>query len=158
MGISRYAPRARPLRMRMRANITVYSRMYLATSPIVYSISDVQCPVMSSGCELRLHEQLRAVWKSRDKTEPIVRGYLLRGSDDAENKSDAATAERWFVLLGHFFFYTVHRDSPEYSGALLVNVFRSVTLSEDGETLRGKSCTLSHAESKVYRDVCMHSL
>lgn len=86
---------------------------------------------MSSSGVVRLHDQLRAVWKSRDNGEPIVRGYLLLGSGN-----EKSAAERWFVLLGHSFFYTIHRDSPEYSGALLTDIFSPVATRVDEETLK----------------------
>lgn len=85
---------------------------------------------MSSSGVVRLHDQLRAVWKSRDNGEPIVRGYLLLGSGN-----EKGPAERWFVLLGHSFFYTIHRDSPEHSGALLADIFSPVATRVDEETL-----------------------
>lgn len=85
---------------------------------------------MSSSGVLRLHDQLRAVWKSRDDGEPIVRGFLLLGSGN-----EKSVAERWFVLLGHSFFYTIHRDSPEHSGALLADIFSPVATLVDEETL-----------------------
>ena len=84
---------------------------------------------MSSGV-VRLHEQLRAVWKARDKEEPIVRGHLLLGP-----ANDRSVVERWFVLLGHSFFYTIQRDSPEYCGALLTDIFSPVVSRVDEKTL-----------------------
>ena len=39
------------------------------------------------------------------------------------------------MLLGHSFFYTIRRDSPEYSGALLADIFSSVTTRMDRKTL-----------------------
>jgi hypothetical protein len=98
-----------------------------------------------SGGVLRLHEQLRAVWKSRAKDEPFVRGYLL---NRAGNET-SAPAERWFVLLGHSFFYTIRRDSPEYSGALLADIFSSVTTRMDRKTLE-KFNFSSESDAQVY--------
>lgn len=87
---------------------------------------------MSLSGVVRLHDQLRAVWKSRHNEEPaaVVRGYLLLGSGN-----EKSVAERWFVLVGHSFFYTIHRDSPEYSGALLADIFSPVETRVEEETL-----------------------
>lgn len=101
---------------------------------------------MSSGV-VRLHEQLRAVWKSRDNEEPAVRGYLLLGSGN-----EKSVAERWFVLLGHSFFYTIHRDSPEYSGALLADIFSPVTTRVDETTLE-KINSISKSSAQVHCSV-----
>lgn len=95
--------------------------------------------------EIRLHEQLRTVWKSRVKDEAIVRGYLLHAGHSVAKPEDkqqmdgdvAAAAERWFVLIGHCFFYTIHRDSPQFSGALLTDVFGQVTPCTEDKTLEG---------------------
>ena len=96
---------------------------------------------MSSGV-VRLHEQLRAVWKARDKEEPIVRGHLLLGP-----ANDRSVVERWFVLLGHSFFYTIQRDSPEYCGALLTDIFSPVVSRVDEKTLEDFNSPESPPES-----------
>ena len=96
---------------------------------------------MSSGV-VRLHEQLRAVWKARDKEEPIVRGHLLLGP-----ANDRSIVERWFVLLGHSFFYTIQRDSPEYCGALLADIFSPVVSRVNEKTLEDFNSPDSPLES-----------
>lgn len=90
---------------------------------------------MSSGGEtVRLHDQLRAVWKRRSDGagDRAVRGLLRNGGG---GERTAEVAERWFFLLGHSFFYTIRRDSPEFSGALLADIFGTVTACEDGNLL-----------------------
>lgn len=74
----------------------------------------------------------------------------MRCSDD-DKCGDSAATERWFVLLGHFFFYTIHRDSPEYSGALLANIFGPVVIPSAGGKAAGKppNTPSSRAEAKV---------
>ena len=110
------------------------------------------------GEALRLHEQLRAVRKRRGSggaDAPSARGYLLlpphtttavaagstsEGGGGKEKTEEVA--ERWFVLVGHCFFYTIHRESPEFSGALLADIFGPVTNAgaaadeEEGEVLK----------------------
>ena len=102
--------------------------------------------------EIRLHQQLHAVWKSRTQDEPIVHGYLLHGI--AKDVSDIpATAERWFVLIGHSFFYTIHRDSPQFSGALLADVFGQVTPCTADDTkmegIKGQVCSSGFRDHKL---------
>ena len=102
------------------------------------------------GEALRLHDQLRAVWKRRGADAPSARGYLLlpphtvaagtisEGGGGGKEKTEEV-AERWFVLVGHCFFYTIHRESPEFSGALLADIFGPVTnagAEEEGEVLK----------------------
>lgn len=104
------------------------------------AVSAAIISVMSSSGVVRLHDQLRAVWKSRDNEEPVVRGYLLLGSGN-----EKSVAERWFVLVGHSFFYTIHRGSPEYSGALLADIFSPVATRVDEKTLEKFTSTSDSA-------------
>ncbi len=82
-----------------------------------------------------MHEQLEALWESRDKDQPSVKGILLTNTNPApydrleESSPPAVQAqlgEKWFVLLGHSMFYCKQRDSAEYSGAYLTDVFNPV--------------------------------
>ena len=97
---------------------------------------------------MRLHEQLRAVWKSGSggagDGRAGVRGFLRHGA-----RGDNEVAERWFVILGHSFFYTIHCDSPEFSGALLADIFEAVTASADAEKSIEGFFFNSPAESSV---------
>ena len=107
---------------------------------------DVEMSGGGGGEALRLHDQLRAVWKRRGADAPSARGYLLlpphttTASEGGEKTEEVA--ERWFVLVGHCFFYTIHRESPEFSGALLADIFGPVTNAgaaadeEEGEVLK----------------------
>ena len=80
---------------------------------------------------LRMHEQLRALWKGRDKAEhPFVRGLILTGGGNG-----LRVTERWFSVLGHALFYSINRDSPEYSGVFLADIFYPVISRVDEGTL-----------------------
>ena len=79
---------------------------------------------------LRMHEQLRAVWRKRDKEHPFVWGMLLTGIGNEKK-----VIERWFTLLGHALFYCIHRDSPEYSGVFLTDAFNPAVSRVDEKTL-----------------------
>lgn len=84
---------------------------------------------------LRMYEQLRAVWLTRDKDHPFVKGYIktkikrsyLNGHTDA----GANVVERWFTLLGHSLFHCVQKDSTEFTGALLTDLFSPVIARVD---------------------------
>ena len=111
---------------------------------------------MSSGGgvdAVRLHEQLRSVWKRRlvssadcATNSPSTRGYLLLPGSCGEGgeKREREVSERWFALIGHCFFYTMHRDSPEFSGALLADIFGSATPAEN-DALESLSSSLAAA-------------
>ena len=105
---------------------------------------------------LRLYEQLRAVWKTKDKEQPFVRGYLLTkqtpcpsetlrngflhqngGSDFwGPSATESEVVERWFTLLGHALFYCTRKDSQEYSGAMLTDIFSPVMARVDDRTMK----------------------
>ena len=100
--------------------------------------------IMSADNFLRLYEQLRAVWKCRDKEQPFVRGYFLtrsrspavrNGYHQNGGRSPTEVVERWFTLLGHALFYCTSKDSPEYSGAMLTDIFSPVMARVDDKTL-----------------------
>ena len=109
---------------------------------------------MSTSNFLRLYEQLRVVWKSKDKEQPFVRGYILAGRTRSSNgynnhhqnggnasfwdrgaAAEAEIVERWFTLLGHALFYCTSRDSEEYSGAMLTDIFSPVMARVDDKTM-----------------------
>lgn len=118
---------------------------------------------MSANNFVRFYEQLRAVWKSRDKEQPFVRGYLLtkgrpsppplplngynnsprhqngggRELDGGESAfwGPPEVVERWFTLLGHALFYCTSKESAEYNGAMLTDIFSPVMARVDSKTL-----------------------
>ena len=131
---------------------------------------------MAASTFLRLYEQLRAVWKNKDKEQPFVRGYLLTkprpsslsppppplsqqhtqtlrngylhqnggnrefwspgaGGRPAEEGESGEVVERWFMLLGHVLFYCTSKDSQEYAGAMLTDIFSPVMARVDDQTL-----------------------
>lgn len=114
---------------------------------------------MSTNISVRFYEQLRAVWKSRDREQPFVRGYLLtrtrppsslngyyhthtahqNGCSDVDSTLRVRTevVERWFTLLGHALFYCTSRESAEYNGAMLTDIFSPVMARVDEKTLTG---------------------
>ena len=92
---------------------------------------------MSSGV-VRMHDQLRTLWKTRDKDVPLVLGLFVPGSKTEE--AEERVVERWFVLLGHVFFYTLHQNSAEYSGAFLADIFSPVVSRVDSKTLDHFNC------------------
>lgn len=71
-------------------------------------------------------EQLLALWNSRDKDQPFVKGFLLTKADSSTVPQRNQLVEKWFVLLGHSLFYCKGRDCLEYSGVFLTDVFRPV--------------------------------
>ena len=112
---------------------------------------------MSANNFVRFYEQLRAVWRSRDKEQPFVRGYLLTrtrpppplngynnrspGHQNGGNELESAlwgpaeVVERWFTLLGHALFYCTSKESAEYNGAMLTDIFSPVMARVDDKTL-----------------------
>ena len=84
---------------------------------------------MSAGF-IRMHEQLRAVWKARDKDHPFVRGMLLTGAGN-----ERKIFERWFTVVGHALFYCISRESPEYSGVFFTDIFNPVVAKVNDRTL-----------------------
>lgn len=94
---------------------------------------------------VRMYEQLRAVWQTKDKEQPFVRGFLKakKGSSplNGEIPSEGDIAERWFTLLGHSIFYCTHKDSAEYSGALLTDLFSPVIARVDESTQESFNAT-----------------
>lgn len=90
----------------------------------------------------RMHEQLKALWKTRDDQQPFVKGVLLTrnkskdsdGAAEGSNEGCSELLERWFTLLGHVLFFCKSRDSPEYSGALLTDLFSPVLARVDEKT------------------------
>lgn len=113
---------------------------------------------MSASNFVRFYEQLRAVWRSRDKEQPFVRGYLLTRTrpppplngynnhspghqNGGKELSESAfwgppeVVERWFTLLGHALFYCTSKESVEYNGAMLTDIFSPVMARVDDKTL-----------------------
>lgn len=80
---------------------------------------------------VRTHDQLRAVWKARDRELQPVRGYVSFGSDPQVR----TVQERWFLVSGHQLFYTTSRESPEYSGVYFAEVFSPVITQVTETTL-----------------------
>lgn len=84
-----------------------------------------------------VQEQLRALWNSRDKDQPFVKGLLLtktpagiNGLDDCktsnlqqQQQQQEQPSEKWFTLIEHSLFYCKHSECPDYSGALLTDIF-----------------------------------
>ena len=81
---------------------------------------------------IRTHDQLRAVWKARDRDVQPVRGYVSFGSDPEKR----TVQERWFFVTGHELFYTVSRESSEHSGVYLADVFCPVITQVTEVTLK----------------------
>lgn len=68
-------------------------------------------------------QQLEALWTARDKDQPFVKGVLLTNPDGSTVNHPE---ERWFILLGHSLFYCKSKESLEYSGVFLTDVFNPV--------------------------------
>ena len=87
---------------------------------------------------VRMYEQLRAVWQTKDKEQPFVKGFLKSRNGlcslNGELPAGGAIVERWFTLLGHSLFYCTHKESLEYSGALLTDLFSPVIARVDEVT------------------------
>ena len=92
-----------------------------------------------SGDLVHFHDQLRAVWKGRDKDNPFVRGLLQVDGNGSDNR--ITMTERWFTLLGHAFFCCVSRDATDYTGVLLTDVFSPVITRVDEKILKAFSTT-----------------
>lgn len=82
-----------------------------------------------------MHEQLRALWKSRDSDQAFVKGLLLtkntpivsRPYEQGSNKlARSQLVEKSFTLIGHTLFYCKHTESPDFAGALLTDIFSPV--------------------------------
>ena len=100
-----------------------------------------------SGGLVNFHDQLRAVWKVRDKDNPFVRGLLRIGGGGSDNK--ITVIERWLTLLGHAFFCCDARDAADYSGVLLTDVFSPVISRVDERTLTAFSTTDQDVQQQV---------
>lgn len=70
-------------------------------------------------------EQLRALWNSRERENPLVKGIVLTRSN-SEDPCNAQIAERWFALVGHALFSCKQSESPDYSGVFLTDIFSPV--------------------------------
>lgn len=79
---------------------------------------------------LRMHEQLRSLWKARDKDQPYVHGLIL-----TRVGNERKMTERWFTLVGHALFYCISKETPEFSGAFLTDIFSPVISMVDARTL-----------------------
>lgn len=88
----------------------------------------------------RMYDQLRALWSSKSLEQPFVKGILLSAntSNHYENSEIPCSrlSERWFTLLGHSLFYSKYKDCPEFSGALLTDLFSPVIARVDLKTLQ----------------------
>ena len=71
----------------------------------------------------KMRDQLDALWDSRGKDQLAVKGVLLDGSTVTPRNE---LVEKWFVLVGHSLFYCKSRDSQEYSGVFLTDLFNPV--------------------------------
>lgn len=90
-------------------------------------------------------EQLKAVWDSKDKDHPSIRGVLCLETISNQNEestklttnsvSESKLSEKWFTLLGHSLFYCKYSDCQEYSGALLTDLFSPVIARVNQKTL-----------------------
>ena len=86
-----------------------------------------------------MSEQLRALWLTKDREHPFVKGYLktkikrtyLNGHTDGTSDVGANVVERWFTLLGHCLFHCLQKDSVDFTGALLTDVFNPVIARVD---------------------------
>lgn len=77
---------------------------------------------------MKMLEQVEALWNSRDKEQPFVKGILLTKPAGVEDSCNQRTqlVEKWFVLLGHSLFYCKDKGSAEYSGIFLTDLFNPV--------------------------------
>ncbi len=91
----------------------------------------------------RMSEQLRALWLTKDREHPFVKGYLktkikrtyLNGHTDGISDAGANVVERCFTLLGHCLFHCLQKDSVDFTGALLTDVFSPVIARVDDKKL-----------------------
>ena len=100
-----------------------------------------------SGSFLRLHDQLHYLWRSRDKEQTFVRGLLISRARDPP-------VERWFTLLGHAIFFCTRRDCPEYTGALLTDIFNPVIPRVDDNTVAKFLSSGATSEQQVDLRTC----
>lgn len=74
-----------------------------------------------------MHEQFKALWKSRDKEQSLVIGRLLTknalNTNCSIDESNILLTEKWFTLVGHSLFFCKYEDSPDYSGVYLTDLF-----------------------------------
>lgn len=71
-----------------------------------------------------MHEQLRVLWKSRDKELSFVSGRLLAKNALNTNCSQPnLLTKKWFTLVGHSLFFCTYKDSPDYSDVYLTDLF-----------------------------------
>lgn len=89
-----------------------------------------------------MYEQLRAVWRTKSKGQPFVRGFLKINNSSSHPLNETLSSEeavadvldRWFTVLGHCLFYCMHRDSEDFSGALLTHLFSPIIARVDEKT------------------------
>ena len=83
-----------------------------------------------------MHEQLRVLWKSRDKEQSFVRGRLLAKNALNTNCSETnLLTEKWFTLIGHSLFFCMYKDSPDYSDVYLTDLFGPAVTRVDQKIL-----------------------
>jgi len=87
-----------------------------------------------------MHEQFRALWKSRDKAQSFVGGRLLtrtssKGCVNGYKEESNLLTEKWFTLIGHALFFSKSKESEEYSGVYLTDLFAPVVARVDQKTL-----------------------
>lgn len=75
---------------------------------------------------MKMLEQVEALWNSRDKEQPFVKGILLTKAGEDSCNQRTQLVEKWFVLLGHSLFYCKDKGSAEYSGIFLTDLFNPV--------------------------------
>lgn len=90
-----------------------------------------------------MYEQLKALWLAGDKEHSFVRGYLKtkikRDYLNGHSEAGASVVERWFTLLGHSLFHCMQKESLEFSGALLTDVFNPVIARVNEKTFNSFS-------------------
>ena len=59
-----------------------------------------------------------------------------RGAGGGADSESEEVVERWFTLLGHVLFYCTSKDSQEYAGAMLTDIFSPVMARVDDRTLQ----------------------
>ncbi len=89
-----------------------------------------------------MHEQLQALWNSRDREQPCVSGRLLTRSssdnnrvDNCGNDSNILITEKWFSLVGHVLFFCKSEGSTEYCGVYLTDLFAPALARVDQKVL-----------------------
>ena len=115
---------------------------------------------------------------SRDREQPFIRGYLLtrtrppngynhapqegqNGGNGIESTFWGTTdvVERWFTLLGHALFYCTSKESAEYGGAMLTDIFSPVMARVDERTLHAFGASETQqvgiiAENVMFLGIC----